>query len=154
MASLQVTISESVSLNNQPIESTSTVNISSVTDVYRRIVTVPSGADTTIATFQTAVSTSDNAIDLESVKYIRVTNLDSTNPVNLSLQIAGGEGGTANMSTSILVEAGKSFMMGSVHDGIATADDAATLIDSLVDLESLLVDSLSQNVQVEVFIAS
>ena len=154
MASLQVTISESVSLNNQPIESTSTVNISGVTDVYRRIVTVPSGADTTIATFQTAVSTSDNAIDLENVKYIRVTNLDSTNPVNLSLQIAIAEGGTANASATILLEAGKSFMMGTPHDGVAVDDDAATLIDALVDLESLLVDSLSQNVQVEVFIAS
>ena len=154
MATLQVTVSESVTIGNQPIESTNTVNISSVTDVYRRIVTVPSGADTTIATFQTAVSTSDNAIDLENVKYIRVTNLDSTNPVNLSLQIAFAEGGTANASATILLEAGKSFMMGTPHDGVAVDDDAATLIDALVDLESLLVDSLSQNVQVEVFIAS
>lgn len=154
MASLQVTISESVSLNNQPIESTHTVNIASVTDIYRRIVTVAASNDATIATFKTAVHTSDNAIDLEDAKYIRVTNLDSTNSVTLSLQIAGGEDGTANMSTSILVEAGKSFMMGAVHDGIATSDANNTIVTALTDLESLLVDSGANDVQVEVFVAS
>ena len=82
-----------------------------------------------------------------------MTNLDDTNPINLSLQVAGGEDGTANMSTTILVAAGRSFVMGSPHDGIALDDDAAGIVTSLVDLESLLVDPSSNNVTVEVFIA-
>ena len=122
--------------------------------MYKRIVTIPASNDTTIAEFQTSAHTSNNAIDLEDVRYIRVTNLDDTNPVTLSLQVAGGEGGTANMSTSVLLEAGKNFVLGTVHDGIALDDDAASIVASLNDLESILVDSGSNAVDLEIFVAS
>ena len=154
MANLKVKIQEDIILENQDYGSKRTLEISSINDIYKRIVTVPSGSDATIATFQTETSTSDNAIDLENVKYIRVTNLESTHPCNLSLQVAGGEGGSANMSTSILLEAGRSFIMGTTHDGIAIDDDSASIVTALNDLESILIDSLSQNITVEIFIAS
>jgi len=154
MASLTATITEAITLNGKDQGGTYATTISGVNDIYKRIVTVPSGGDTTIASFQTAVSTSDNALDLENVKYIRVTNIDGSNPVNLSLQIAGGEDGTGNMSTTVLLEAGRSFMLGTVHDGIATSDANATIVTALTDLESILVDSLSANVQLEVLIAT
>ena len=154
MANLKVKIQEDIILENQDYGSKRTLEISSINDIYKRIVTVPSGSDATIATFQTETSTSDNAIDLENVKYIRVTNLESTHPCKLSLQVAGGEGGTANMSTSILLEAGRSFIMGTTHDGIAIDDDSASIVTALNDLESILIDSLSQNITVEIFVAS
>ncbi len=154
MANLKVKIQEDIILENQDYGSKRTLEISSINDIYKRIVTVPSGSDATIATFQTETSTSDNAIDLENVKYIRVTNLESSHPCNLSLQVAGGEGGTANMSTSILLEAGRSFIMGTTHDGIAIDDDSASIVTALNDLESILIDSLSQNITVEIFVAS
>ena len=154
MATLTTTITEAVTLNGKDQGGTYTTSISGVNDIYKRLVTVPSGADTTIAAFQTAVSTADSAIDLENVKYIRVTNLDGSNPVNLSLQIAGGEDGTGNMSTTVLLEAGRSFMLGTVHDGIAVDDDAAGIVTALTDLESILVDSLSENVHVEILVAT
>ena len=154
MANLKVKIQEDIILENQDYGSKRTLEISSINDIYKRIVTVPSGSDATIATFQTETSTSDNAIDLENVKYIRVINLESSHPCNLSLQVAGGEGGTANMSTSILLEAGRSFIMGTTHDGIAIDDDSASIVTALNDLESILIDSLSQNITVEIFVAS
>ena len=154
MATLNVTITEELTLNGADRGSTNTLSVASVTQVYHRIVTCPSGSDTTVATFQTATSTSDNAIDLEDAKYIRVTNLDGTNPVNLSLQVAGGEDGTANMSTTLLLAAGRSFIMGATHDGIALSDTDAAIVDSLTDLESILIDRVSNAVSVEVFIAS
>ena len=154
MADLTIKLVESVSLNGKDQGGTYSKTISGINDIYKRIVTVPSGGDTTVATFQTAVSTSDSAMDLESVKYVRVTNLDSSNSVNLSLQVAGGEDGSPNMSTTILLEAGRSFMMGTIHDGIALDDDAAGIVTALTDLESILIDSASNAVQVEVLIAS
>lgn len=153
-ASMTVTITESITLNGQAQGGTNSFSVGSVNEIYKRIVTCVDDTDCTIATFQTATSTSDGAIDLEDVRYIRVTNLDDTNSMNLSLQIAGAEGGTANMSTTILVEAGKSFIMGSPHDGIATDSTGASIVTALTDLESLLVDPLSENIDVEVFIAS
>ena len=154
MATMTVNITESLTLNGVEQGGNTSLDITGVNDIYKRTVTVPSGADTTIATFRTAASTADGAIDLENVKYIRVSNLDSSNPINLSLQIAGGEDASPNMSTTVLISAGQSFLLWTVHDGIATDDDAATLIDALNDLESLLVDSLSQAVKVEVLVAS
>tara|TARA_R100000315_G_scaffold18483_1_gene6554 strand:+ start:133 stop:618 length:486 start_codon:yes stop_codon:yes gene_type:complete len=153
-AAMTVTITENITLNGQAQGGTNTFSVGSVNEIYKRIVTCVDDTDCTIATFQTATSTSDGAIDLEDVRYIRVTNLDDTNPMNLSLQIAGGEDGSPNMSSTILVEAGKSFIMGSPHDGIAVDDDAAGIVTALNDLESLLVDPLSENIDVEVFIAS
>jgi hypothetical protein len=43
--------------------------------------------------------------------------------------------------------------MGTPSDGLAVDDDAATIVTNLYNLESLLVDPLSEAVDVEVFIA-
>ena len=151
---LRVTIQEDIVLNGTNYGSKTKVSFASIKEVYKRVVRCVDDTDCTIATFQTATSTSDGAIDLENVKYIRVTNLDDTNPMNLSLQVAGGEGGTANMSTTILISAGESFIMGTIHDGIALSDANATIVTALTDLESLLVDPLSEDIDVEIFVAS
>ena len=154
MANLNVTVTEELTLNGSDRGSTHTLSIASVTQVYHRIVTCPTGVDTTVATFQTATSTSDNALDLEDVKYIRVTNL-SASDVKLSLQAASSEDGSPNMSTSLLLSTGMTFIMGAPHDGIAMDDDAATLVTALVDLESLIINGhASANASIEVFIAS
>ena len=154
MADLTVTLTESVTLNGVDQGATTSLTVASVVETFKRIVACPTGVDTTVATFKSTSATADGALDVEDVRYVRITNLDGTNPVNLSLQIAKDEDAAPDVSCSILLEAGKSFIMGSPHDGIAVDDDAATLIDALTDLESLLVDPLSENVQVEVFIAS
>lgn len=155
MATLSTTITESVVLNGKERGSEITLDIGSVTEVMHRIVKCPSGSDTTIATFKSATSTADGALDLGNVKYIRVTNLDSTNSINLSLQVETGEDDTAaDSSATILVAAGRSFIMGTPEDGIAVSDANATIITTLNDLESLLVDPGSNTITVEVFVAS
>ena len=154
MATMTVNITESLTLNGVEQGGNTSLDITGINNVFKRTVTVPASNDTTIADFQTSAHTSNNAIDLENVKYIRVTNLDSSNAVNVSLQIAGGEDGSANMSTTILLSAGESFMLGTIHDGIATSDAGATIVTALTDLESILVDSLANDVAMEVFVAS
>jgi len=154
MATLNVTITEELTLNGADRGSTNTLSVASVTQVYHRIVTCPASSDSTIATFQTLTSTSDNAVDLEDAKYVRVTNLDASNPVNLSLQVSADEDGAADASATLLLDAGRSFIMGATHDGIVVDDDAAAIVTALTDLESILIDPGSNAVSVEVFIAS
>ena len=158
MATLVSTITESITLNGKERGSVNTLSIASVTEVFHRIVTCPTGQDTTVATFASTADDSTGAagsLDVENVKYIRVTNLDSANPVNLSLQIdAGEDDSAADESATILIAAGRSFVMGVPSDGVAVNDANATLIDALHNLESLLIDPLSNNVAVEVFITS
>ena len=154
MADLTVTITESVTLNGVDQGATTSLTVASVVETFKRIVACPTGVDTTVATFRSTSAVADGALDVEDVRYIRVTNLDGTNPVNLSLQIdAGEDDSAADESCTILLEAGKSFMMGIPSDGIAVADNAATIVTALHNLESILVDPLSNEVAVEVFIA-
>ena len=157
MATLTSTITESISLNGADRGSTNTLTVASVTQVFHRIVTCPTGQDTTVATFASVADDSavSGSLDVEDVKYIRVTNLDGTNPVNLSVQIdAGEDDSAADESATILIAAGRSFIMGVPSDGLAVNDTDATIDVTLHNLESLLIDPLSNAVTVEVFIAS
>ena len=155
MANLVVNISEEVTLNGKVRGSENSLEISSVTQVLHRIVTCPANQDTTVANFHAATNTSDNALDVEDAKYIRVTNLDASNSINLSLQIDSAEDDSAAAeSATILVAGGRSFIMGTPSDGIAVSDANATIVTTLHNLESILVDPGSNAISVEVFIAS
>ncbi len=159
MATLTSTITENITLNGADRGSTNTLSVASVTQVFHRIVTCPTGQDTTVATFASTADDSavSGSLDVEDVKYIRVTNLDGTHPINLSLQVDAGENDTAaDESASILVAAGRSFIMGVPSEGFAVSDANADIITgaNLHNLESLLIDPLSNSVTVEVFIAS
>ena len=163
METLTVTLTESITMDaaygGDTISKSNVASITGINQVMSRVFTCPAAdggiSGTTIAKFSAAANTTDGAtaIDLENTKYVRVTNLDSSNSVTLSLQISDDEDGAADHSTSILLEAGKSFMMGAPHDGIATADDSAAVITDLHDLESLIVDPAANDVAVELFIA-
>lgn len=155
MATLTSTIKETVTLNGKERGSEISLEIASVSQVLHRIVTCPANVDTTIANFHSATNTSDNSLDVGDVKYVRVTNLDASNPVNLSLQVdAGEDDSAADESATILLAPGRSFVMGAADDSIAVRDDAATIETNLHDLESILIDPLTNAVAVEVFIAS
>ena len=161
MANLKVTIREELTLNGYDQGAVNTLKISGVDEVFKRIVTCPANNETTIARFRSSVgnasgtATFDSALDVQDVKYIRITNLDSTNSLTLSLQVEVGEDDSgADTSASVLVEAGKSFVMGSPHDGISLSDANANLVTDLVDLDSLVVQPGSNSVNVEVYVAS
>ena len=155
MATLSTKITESVVLNGKERGSEITLDVTSVTEVMHRILTCPANQDTTVANFHAATNTSDNSLDVENVKYIRLTNLDETNQINLSLQIDSVEDDSAAAeSATILVAAGRSFIMGVPSDGIAVSDANATIVTTLHNLESILVDPGSNAISVEVFIAS
>jgi len=161
MADLKVTIREELTLNGYDQGSKNTLTISDVDEVFKRIVTCPANNETTIARFRSSVgnasgtATFDSALDVQDVKYVRLTNLDSSNSLTLSLQVEVGEDDSgADTSASVLVEAGKSFVMGSPHDGISLSDTNANLVTDLVDLDSLVVQPGSNSVNVEVYVAS
>ena len=156
-ATMTVTLNESIVLNGKQQGGSQTLSIGSINEVYKRIITCPASQDTTVAMFKSVVS--DNvqflALDIQDTKYMRVTNLDDTNSVNLSFQIdAGEDDSAADESGTILLAAGHSFIMGTAHDSVAVSDANATIVTTLHDLESLLVDPGGNAVDIEVFVAS
>jgi hypothetical protein len=158
MATLSVTITESVTLNGAARGSTNSLSITGVDDIYHRIVTVPAGStDLTLVAFTSSMENRDGALDRDLVKYIRVTNLDSSNPVILNMQQREDENASAvgDQNLGLLLSAGKSYIMGEAKECIDVeggANDIAALTD-LHDLESIMVDPLAAEVKVEVFIA-
>ena len=153
MANLTVTLTESVTLNGSVRGSTNQLTITGIEHVMERIVTIPNDQDTTVLLTKATVAMSDGAIDIHDTKYIRITNLDSTNSVTLSLQIDSGENDSdADETVSILLEAGKTFMMGTPHDAVGVLDSSATLT-ATHDLESIMVDTAANTVKLEVFVA-
>ena len=154
MANLTVTLTESVTLNGSVRGSTNQLTITGIEQVMERIVTIPASADTTVLLAKSTVATSDGAIDIQDTKYIRITNLDSTNSVTLSLQVdVDNDDSAADESCSKLLEAGKTFMLGTPHECVNVNDSSASIQQSLKDLESILVDSGSNAVKLEVFVA-
>ena len=155
MATLNVTHTESITLNGQEFGGTNSFSISGINNVLKRIITVAANNDTTIASFHSDQHDDDGTLDVENIRYVRITNLDSSNPVNLNFQIdAGEDDSAADESSTLLLAAGQIFSMGNADDCMSVDDDAATPDVTLHPLESIIVDSGSNAVQLELLIAS
>ena len=158
MANLTVTHTESITLNGQDFGNTNVFSISGINNIYKRIVTCPADVDTTILRTGVTVDVTDSSMDVQNVKYIRVTNLDGSNPVNLNLQIdvtESGSGASAvNETATILLAAGESFVMGTSHDSVAAYDADGSVQTTLHDLESILIDPSANEVKLEIIAAS
>ena len=154
MATLTVTHKEVLTLNGTAEGKSNVQSITGINDVYKRIVTCTNDVDTTLVTFRATANTSDSAMDIENVKYIRVTNLDAADPLHLGLQIDQGTDGADAVAT-IHLAAKQSFIMGQPDQGIAANDSDAVTDVTLVDLESIIAHPTGADaLQVEIFIAS
>ena len=151
-------ISEKITLNGNKYDNVVEKRISGISDIFKRIVTCPANVDTTIFRSGVSVDVTDSSVDVQDVKYIRVTNLDDTNSVNLNLQIDVTESGSgasaANETATILLEAGHSFLMGTSHDSVAAYDTDSSVQTTLHDLESILIDPSANAIDIEILVAS
>ena len=146
MADLTKTISESVVLNGAVRGTTNTVTTTNINNVYERIVTCTSSQTTHIATFNTNSYGSAVQIDKEDVRYIRVTNLDSTN--SLELAIVG-----AATLYQVLLKAGQSHILCAAEDVMLAEADTSPSFGTMADLTSLQVNPAA-TLDVEIFVAS
>ena len=154
-STLKVKIEENKILENQDYGSKRTFEIGSIANITKKIVTIAGDDDATVLVFKSTTASADGALDLQTVKYIRITNLDSSNSVNISLQLDSGEDNSAaDLSITHLLEAGRSFMMGAPDEAAHSDDDSASIVTALTDLESIIIDPGSNSGKVEVFVAS
>ena len=146
-ATLKVTVEEEISLNGVRQDCKNVLRISDINEISKRIVTCPASNTTTIATFESAVNTSAGAIDVEDARYIRVTNLDDTNPITLAVV------GAATLY-QVSIEKGYSHII-CTPDGCMLAEaDTSPSFGTKADIASLQVNPGSNSVDVEIFIAS
>ena len=88
-ATLTCKVSENIILDNQDYSSKRILTVSSINEIFKRIVTCAASQTTVIAEFRNDAYESSGAIDIEDSKYIRITNLDSSNSVELAIVTVG-----------------------------------------------------------------
>ena len=146
-ATLKVTIKEEITLNGSRQDSENILRVSDINEIYKRVVTCASSQTTTIATFATNAYDSVQAIDVNDAKYIRITNLDSANPIELAVV------GDATLY-QVAVAAGQSHVLGSPDDLMLAEADTSPSFGTMADIASIQVNPGSNAVDVEIFIAS
>ena len=146
-ADLEVTIQETLTLGGASFGGTKTLTISGINEAYKRIVKCVNSQTTTIATFNGNAFASDNAIDVEDAKYMRITNLDDTNSVELAIV------GAATLY-QVTLKAGESHILGSPDDLMLAEADTTPSFGTMADVASIKVNPAGNDVDVEIFIAS
>ena len=147
MATLKVKIQEDIILSNQDYGSKRTLEIASIDEVMKRIVTCAASQTTTIAVFNSNAYGAAGAVDIEDSKYIRITNLDSSNAVELAVV------GAATLY-QVKLGAGESHVLGSADDLMLSEADTSPSFGTMADLGSIQVNPGGNAVSVELFIAS
>ena len=160
MADLKVTIREELTLNGYDQGANNTLTISDINEISKRIVT----ATTTEAGLLGFLSELSNVgvtankvgylagiYDDGDVRYMRITNLDSSNHITLTFRDED------NTEFRMKVDAGHSFIYpGDNSDGLVDTMKAAgsALSSGLADLVDITVDADTASCDVEVYIAS
>ena len=145
-ATLTVTITESVSLNGTQQGATNTLSIANVDEVFKRIVTCTASQTTTLLTFNAAVHGAAGAIDLQDCKYIRITNKDDANALELAVV------GAATLY-QVELAAGESHILGNPEALMLAEEDTSPSFGTMADLGSIQVNPGGNAIDVEVFVA-
>ena len=133
MADLTVTVTESVTLQGEARGSTNTLTVASVEHTMERIVTCPASQTSTVLSFNSNVYGSAQALDVEDTKYLRITNLDSSNALELAVV------GAATLY-QVALRAGESHILGSPDDLMLAEADTSPSFGTMADVASIQVN--------------
>ena len=143
-ATMTVKITEDIVLNGVNQGGTNTLSIGSINEVHKFIKTVDTGGFRTLVLFDNTDAA--GTLDADLVKYVRVTNLDDTNYIDIRVK--------ATDSFTYRLTAGASLVLGggtdSALEGVASGDAPA----SGVDIAEIKGQANTASVDVEVFCAS
>lgn len=147
MATLTTTITESVTLNGALRGSTNSVTTEGINDAFERIVTCVHSQTTTIATFAAAPYTSAGAIDLDQVRYIRVTNLDLEAQVELAVV-------TTASNYQVRLTAGASHILARANESALAEEDTTPSFGTMENLASLQIRPIGATIspRIEIFV--
>lgn len=142
MATLTVRIEETIELNDNLVEKSHTEVITNVSSVYSRTATILHTAESGLLAFGTTVE-AGTIID-DTLLYLRITNTDDTNFVNL--RILGN-----SEEYFVKLDKGDSFILGnSKVDANATGSQSV----SLGDIDDIKAQADTASVSLEIFAAT
>lgn len=147
-ATMRVTITEEVRLNGQDIRSTNVLVVKSVTEVSKRLVSVPT-SEVVILAFAASNPAAGSFVEAD-VRYIRITNKDNTNHATLVFRSENAAECAHKLDAghSFIIAADNSGGVVDIHDASASA--LTVSFDDLVDITALA-DTAA--VDLELFVA-
>jgi len=142
-ADLQVTITESYSLNGVSYGNTVNKVYSSNGEIVQRVMAIQSNASrganwTDILNFGSADSAGQ--VDKSNYKYFRITNLDDTNFLELRIT------GASNTSYFVKVKAGESYLL---MDNEMDAETSSITVGTLTDVTAIAANANTDGIDIE-----
>mgnify|MGYP003135387376 FL=1 len=137
MATLTSTITEAVTINGKALGNTITNSVTSVNNVYQTVLSIKTASAVNIISFGSSGSEAMGTVDDGDLKYIRVTNLDSSNFVSLSFNVGSD-------ASKLKLAAGDSF--------VYFLDQVDAGGGSIAQLDSIRAQADTAECNVEVFI--
>ncbi len=141
-AALTVTVTENITLNGSNHGSTKQMTISGINEIQKRIMTCATGGTQIYAG---GSSVSYGTFETSSVKYVRITNLDSENYIILHLE------GNSHYS-QIRLDAGHIFML--TRTSSAFDNSSAVTTFSAEDITRIDAMANTAAVDIELLVAS
>ena len=143
-ATLTVTVTESLTLNGSDHGSTKKMTIAGVNEVSKRIITTLTTGTQIYKGHETVASFGQ--FIYSNVKYIRITNLDDTNPVTIHI-----EDTTNTTYAQFLIPAGHVFYLTAAAGSYGDNSTAATPTGNIERIDAL---ASSASVDVEILVVS
>ena len=143
MAVLKVTVKEELVLNGKDMGNENFLSISGIESAEHRIVSVGT-AEQSVLLFNASAISAGTVID-DTVKHLRLTNLDPTNKITLRIENSATPG-----QYYVDLEAGETFILG---NSVMYADNVNNAGETLVDIDAIYAKAASAS-NMEVFIAT
>ena len=146
-ATLTVTITEAITLNDKDQGVQNTYTIASVTEINNRIVNIPT-SEVIVAVMGTVVAAGQYVES--TTKYIRMTNKDNANHITLVFRNEN------NDEFAVKLDAGQTFIYNGDNTGgvVDTMDAAATALSvSFGDLVDITAQANTAACDLEIFVA-
>ena len=147
MATLTVTHSESLVLDGRNRSASKTFSITNIEEIYERTLTVPISTPTVLVAFDSTVEGTAVELPVATAKYIRITNADSANIVEIGVI-------TNATNYQVTLSPGQSHVLGAAEALMLAEADADPSFGTMADLVSIEAQAVSSAATVEVYIAS
>jgi hypothetical protein len=141
--SLLITISESINLNGQDINSENQLTITDINEYDKRIMTLPQGSEVTVIAFAAAVAA--GTFIRGDMKYFRITNKDTVNYARIRVKKTGAD------TFDVRLNAGQSFMLNNAKESVSAT---AVAFAAFQDADSISAQAYDGNIDCEYVVAS
>ena len=158
---LKVIITEQIQLAGNSQDNQTITSIADINELSNRIVSIPSGSEVGLLSFASSSASMGSGTYVQSdIKYIRISNLDTTNFVDLRILSTDGD------QYEVKLDAGKSFMLGNTRLNTPSREDYVmpenyvlygyvdTLVSEVVNADEIRAKANTGNVDVEFLVAS